>query len=792
MNFKKIGLFFVMFFVALTSINAVEYLNECGKDSGWVNGETYILNFTEVPATFSGYCLRFDDNKNYQDITIKGINSIDVKTAIDFNFFYFGSVTSTDATYYKDNITFEDLEFFSSTDTKIDRFFYARSYYRTDNYIDNLKLTNVTLDLKVNNFFFMYSYYTSSGTAGNVRIQNGVFTDVVALDVSTLLYQTGVINPSYFNGNNLFYYNAFVDSLIIAEIQNQEVGEARTVYNMRQTGNTIDDSVFSLKDRHTMFTNTNSIIDGYPFPDGVTGDNIAESTNLQHITPKLSIQKLGFNFIQDVENGFDYTGINEKIVSINKEDLGLNGLIIGANDNQIIEFLNEINLINRVAINMRTSGQVDCSIFTPEKCVLTDLNYEGITTHDYRGLITTNPNNKINNVHIEKVNNLNNAHLISNPIDILYNNIEISNSQISRIDNRVKNLDEHLIKFRYNSIDIHDNIFTMGGATSTNYELFYIQGDKNSNKIYNNVFESSLSTIHGTELFTVSCDTQFYNNKVSSQYTISNSCLDVELNPTISYYNDDDDMIYYFQVGNYYDDYSVTCLDSDSNGFCDVPHTLGSYTDNFTLSEYPFDWKSQLFNAVDVVDNSNFNITIYVPEAQNLIYELSSATDNLEFSFKHDSTFLDLSCDYIINGEPLSHISEVNNSIQTIFLNGFDEGYYSFYVECYNDYRYKNSDLYSFFVNYEGGEAPPTNYTPSEPVEEPPEENSIVDMGGVNIGTDFKLGIMGGNTQETSDNLLGFMSVVETPLGYFFIFAMVVLVLAFVGLLFSFLRFMVR
>ena len=75
----------ILMLVAIFFINigfGVEYLNSCGKTSGWTNGETYIINFTLATLTnanyYSGssggqprgvYCLRFDII--YHNITIE-------------------------------------------------------------------------------------------------------------------------------------------------------------------------------------------------------------------------------------------------------------------------------------------------------------------------------------------------------------------------------------------------------------------------------------------------------------------------------------------------------------------------------------------------------------------------------------------------------------------------------------------------------------------------------------------------------------------------------------------------
>ena len=86
----------------------------------------------------------------------------------------------------------------------------------------------------------------------------------------------------------------------------------------------------------------------------------------------------------------------------------------------------------------------------------------------------------------------------------------------------------------------------------------------------------------------------------------------------------------------------------------------------------------------------------------------------------------------IHNGENEMFLSNVNNSNHSILLNGFTEGYYSFYVECYNDYKYESSELYSFFVNYPNGQEPPQNYTNTENNSNP-EENPTYSFNNLNL-----------------------------------------------------------
>jgi len=69
---------------------------------------------------------------------------------------------------------------------------------------------------------------------------------------------------------------------------------------------------------------------------------------------------------------------------------------------------------------------------------------------------------------------------------------------------------------------------------------------------------------------------------------------------------------------------------------------------------------------------------------------------------------------------------------------------------------------------------------------------TTIDNNGVDVGSEFGLNILSSESSESSDNLLSFMSVIETPLGYMFIFAILLMALAMIGLIFSYVRYMIR
>jgi len=741
MKFKRLFIFLLFVLVTFTSANAITTLNSCGTPTGgWINNTIYNINLTnnDLSNTFLGqnYCFYFDNNA-YNNITFNQIND-----KINLNSL---SLFRIDKYYLKQNFNFNNINLILkhfTTATNGAFIFYNNlgSSGVGHTYNLNHNFNNVTIrqsddkDINSNivNLFYFGTYSATKMMHGTCVGNYGVTTQITNINFNNINIITNSA-PIFTNAeryqnygypcNSFRYgrtYSHFNINNSILMVLNKDI-----YYQYKKSGiyegyfypsfiNSVTYTSGGYEYNHDRINNnyTNSLNNQYNSVDN-NHDNIDDLTNNTHfINSKLYLKLFNYSFIQDYNYGHHFINPNDKIVDINNENLLTNGFIGFTNDNNIFDFLGYINLDNRGAIDLGTSNKIDCSLISSSKCDFSDLNYAGITTGTYRGLLMVNSNNVINNIVMEKNSQSNNAHLIANSIDVTRTNLQISNSSFWKQDSRPANGDEQIFKLNYNNLKINNNEFSTGGASGTHYDLFSIQSPApSSNKIYNNNFTSLLSDVGTTQIFSNNCDAQFYFNIIDSNYIVNDGTCNgtLELNPQIGYENPQDNKIYYFYGGNYYNGFSDTCTDADSDGYCDSVYTSGGVTDYHPLSEYPFNFQNHLFTALSVVDNSAFNITIFIPQTQNLIYNLNTSNDALEFQFSHNSNFNDLSCDYVINGQPLKHLSNVNNSKQSVFLTGWAEQYYSFYVECYNDYKYSSSELYSFYVNLPGGTDPQQN-----------------------------------------------------------------------------------
>ena len=100
---KKFSLMMALLIISIMGVQAVTTLNSCGKNSGWTNGETYILNFTTIDNTYpNNYCFRLDNNT---DSLIFIHNSSITDTSTNVAYFMQANKFSMTNTTFK-NITF--------------------------------------------------------------------------------------------------------------------------------------------------------------------------------------------------------------------------------------------------------------------------------------------------------------------------------------------------------------------------------------------------------------------------------------------------------------------------------------------------------------------------------------------------------------------------------------------------------------------------------------------------------------------------------------------------------------
>ena len=506
---------------------------------------------------------------------------------------------------------------------------------------------------------------------------------------------------------------------------------------------------------------------------------------------------------------------HDNLIVVNDKNLSYYGASLQDDYFNNLYFFKWINFLSANSIILGSSSYLNGSllpgmedgIFKPIK--FTDLKWNTAYTSNKwnSGMISVKDNDIINNIYVEKDNNNVHIPVISNDEDKLIQNVVIENSKFIRQDNIVHDDFNQLIKLLGSNIKIEHNVFTVSGSLQSAYELMKITSpNPQSNIVTLNNFTSTINNGKVNYIFTSSDDAMFYDNYVSSNYHITN-VQDSKLinNGWVSYYNSLENKIYYWKIGNYYQGFSDTsqCDDSNNDGICDNPYVDGNYVDNRALSEYPFNPLQHLQTADRVVDLNNFDITIYVPKANDLVYNLQSKEDNLEFAFAENSQLPDLVCNYVINGNIAYTLTNITpNKIEAINLSGFDEGYYSFYVECYDNYIYKKSAIYDFYVNYPGGNEPPSNYTNSNGGSGSSSSNgsSSSGEGGIKIFTNGSVVNVGSldllsdlnDTSKTTDHIQSFLNSIGNVGGFFIILGIVMLFIFVIGFIFALLKLMIR
>jgi hypothetical protein len=759
MNIKKILLSLLTIFLIMSSINAVTSLTSCGKNSGWINGETYTLDFNVIPDSYSNtYCFRFNQDRTGVIIQGNGQEIINEDQGLT-------SFIDVAGSYNVFSLTVKD---FNLTDTTGN----TQGFYHDKSTSTRGWAGGTTLNVHLKNIERFVWYQTT----GRYIDQDLINSSFIEMDVYVYRQNTG--NSQKGSGNNIYNSLLHLNDLGVAG-----TGEPfnHYFYDSVILGND-DPSVLNILSPNSNLY-TDSLISGYINTDS-NDNNVADSQlDAKFINSVISLNLYGFNFIQNLEEGEElytnYLDNNLSNIYINNEillDTHIGSYYTNENSKP-----NEFSgtLIIEKQNNLIINGGVNCNLLRSDKCVIQDdPNYTAVTTNLYRGLLNVG-GSTLENMKISKIGS-SNSNLISNLIDVYSSNLILRNNEFSKTDNRIDDDNNEILILKANNLNINNNDFDVFYNNGQSYEILNIKSTTpNKNKITENTFDQNLVSSKVDQIiFKNDADTTFYNNFVGQNFIISDSAKsNLNVNPVTSIiYNN---QIYYFSVGNYYQD-NTGCNDLDSNGICDNSYTSGAITDNKPLSSYPYVYLSRLSNADSVVSVSPFNITLNIIENQTFTFsDLTVATINL--SFTQNSDYADLTCSYYLDGaiisEKINPSKDVNNDL---IVGSLTEKSYSYRVECINDYDSKISDEITFNV-----------------IEEVETDGGSTggDTGGstgTNTGTDFSLNIVGGTTSETSEGFLGFLQLVETPLGYLVVLGLVLFGLSILGFLFALMLSVVR
>lgn len=760
MKFRFIFTFVLVLVFLATGVNADTYLNTCGKNTGWINGETYYINFTQIPVTYlNTYCFRFL-NTDANNINFIGTGNITNLANQNLNFMFTERIHLTGLTFSNININ------------KINNFMVIRGGYYTNEYVNDTTFEDIYIN-EIGNDFILHQDFVDPSPYQSLTLSNSLFNRITIKNSDTFI-------ENLLSGTNGYIYDNEIKNSYIAG--NQFIDNQFGVLTYR---NVVEDCVLNIDTAYETATGniTSSIYKNYFHIDD-NGDGFADSdiyTNMFDMKTYKSL--IGYNFFQDVEEGqnsFTLSGVDTRSsIFINDEvisstwGVGVVGLPIPF----LSEFLGTI-LFDKIN-GFSVGGGIDCLIFTLGKCYLQDSpTYTGIITSEYKGLMLVNNNDIIQNVDFHKIAS-NNGHIISNSQDVQYNPLTITNNNFTKADNNFRDNNNFLIKLKGQNVLIRNNTFNLITSLNGSYEILSIESSNAiSNEVTLNNFSFSYPAQTPTSVIFANSwqNTAFYNNYVGTNIIVSDfGFYDVIINPMVSIvYNN---KIYYWAIGNYYEDNSG-CVDSDVNGICDDYYMSGLVNDSYPISSYPFEPLQHLLTADLIIPLTDYNITIGEP-SQNETITISSSTDTITLDFSQDSDYIDLICYYVIDNSTIATQNYPNkNFIYNIGVIDWLEKNYEFRVECVNeDYGYKASDTIYFDVVFSGGEEPPTNET----------ENGL-NGNGVTIGnlTGGGLsGIFSGDSETTTDNILGIFSLTNTPLTYLLILGFVFVGLTFLTLLFA-------
>jgi len=681
---KKIFLLLMTLLFMTMGVNATTVINSCGG-VGWVNGETYLLNFSSIT---SPTCLQFG-KANYNNIKIIGTMPINVQ--IDNSVFFFadgGELNSVN--YLKNNITFENINLYSSNDYKLNSFLYLEAHLR-DHMEDwlNGNFNNITIEMKSQSLLRFSYRKAAPNYVTNGRFNYNSFTNL-NLKNSDYLYWSSVggTGGGYYQitGNN--FYNSYINT-------NIKLNYLSTSQYVRTQNNNFYDSLiisptldYAGNSGSTSYYSGNKYYSGMnqgEFHTDVNNDGVADSDLLTNVFgARITLNLFDKEFLQDFDEGSPFIDSGDNIVFVNNLQIGSPDIVL------IDEFTNiDTSLIFTLFDNINGFQMGDysslCSDPIDGRCFYQDHSTPFNYALEYKGLVRVGDYTTVENIDFNKIYSTNNAHLISNPSSTLLTNINIQNNNFLKADDQFKFLDNYLIKLNANNVQIRNNTFNLSSTFNNGYEVIQILGnDKWSNDITLNEFNLNIPlATTPTYIFTNNSRTKFYNNYLDSNIEVhSDFNINIVQNPVISY--ETGGVIYYWTIGNYYVD-NTGCIDLDTNGICDSSYTIGNYTDYFPLSSYPFVPEDRLLTADSTATISNYTVSLHnITEGETV--NLVDGTETLQFGFSHDSDYPDLQCGYYLDAINFGGISNpVKNSIYSFQkTNGWTTKTYALRVDCTN------------------------------------------------------------------------------------------------------------
>lgn len=747
--FKRITIVFSLFLLLLSTVSAVEYINSCGKDSGWVSSETYILNFTEILDADPQSCLHIDSIANLDSIIIDGQGITITNEKYNNEFLRITNSNNLNNMILRNFTVIDEA---SSVGQTHGMNTFIRTFTSSTRTVDNLHIENVNYLASDVNEGVRYFMELRIGISGGTGYR---FTDMEIRDSIIMTKESFArASSSSHNGARLTSSNIY-DSLIITQEELFENYQGNSQFILNITDSVI---IAPLETDYIVGGNVNyygSMIKGTLFAD-TDFDGVADSdgTSLNSMSTYLNI--LNSNFVQQwtLVDALDSFGtivnqdqplfiINNETVSSLQNSEGGGGYVdfsLATIDVPIV--LNEERSVTMnedlICGTYPLLSNTQCS-FTgsdPATSGGSEDYYIG-TTSDIKNVLFGRSDESPN-----AIASVGFSGLIANAANISSNDFTIT-SDASQ---------DHgfLIVYAQNT-DIHNNDFTYAFINSS-ADYGYINSNSNnptSLNYYENRFLKSQAA-NSYEVFPNNCDGELYNNYLDSDVVISSSCTDIDASVYVGYKHIDNN-IYYFTIGNYYVD-NVGCVDGDVDGICDSSYTSGAVTDTKPLASYPFDFLSNLGNAELIVSADPFTVNATgVLEGENVT--LNNGAEIITVGFIHDSDFEDLLCvGYVDESQTFINNNNSGGIEYTEDLTGWTEKAYTYRVACENDFVSSSSVQLNFNVQFDSGTTPGGNGT----------------QGSTSGTSDFSYtGLFSSDLNEGPENAKSLFSVAETPLGTF-------------------------
>lgn len=718
MNFKKISMFFLMFIIALTSANAITELNSCGKNSGWVTGETYNITFNEIPVTYTGtYCFYISEVDKSNISFISTSEEIIINSANLNKFFhYYNGADNLGGTYENFNIDIDNGQDFS--------FIYSDFLYAAGSGIYYMYFT----DTNFNNITIKSNYLTE-----NVLISNNIrasgdrnqriiytgsnFNDIKLIDTYFIINR--ITNSN--NDDTRLYMNNFEINNLFYDFKNSVYGlgendfTSQTYFYFYLTDWVVNNSILIMDNTNLPFSNIFSTgISSNEYYSGniiqsslisnkinvdVNDDNVGDttssnwdSTNFIINNPSIYVINNNDYYIQDVAEAFDLL-INTNDINvypINNEYITFTTPAdFGTGDNIVFncEYISQLNASALSFIMDYSSTLINCNINNPSDSIL----------GAYQPVISISSDSIIKNINYEH-SGTQNSNIISTDDSKVSTYSFLFSSNLWVSDNTQTGLSYFRSKALYGNVVLNTN-FSVTGDSIVYYLDFPVLTTVPSTTITKNIFENP-SSYNNVYLFRDNSNNvdniKFYNNKIYDNQNLKIGDSSINLN-TIYGYEHTDNKIYFFNIGNYYVG-NIGCVDSDINGICDSSYTFDGVVDNYPLSSYPFDFVSHLLTADYVVDNDAFNVS-FVGVIDYEQIELTTLSDTIIVDYQHDSSFVDLQCDYIVNALGVATSTNVPNTLQNFSHNNWGEGINTIFINCQNIYRSATTGVYHLNIS---------------------------------------------------------------------------------------------